>query len=51
MEQIVSPEAHDRSYGNIPVQPDEKSRAWAVNSFAQLPVHGGEFSEGAAEQM
>ena len=28
LEQIVSPEAHDRSYGNIPVQPCEKSRSW-----------------------
>ena len=34
----------------LPVQPDDESRVWGVNSFAALPMFGRAFSEEAAQQ-
>ena len=32
-------------------QPDEESRVWGVNSFAEMPAHRGEHNETAGEQI
>ena len=50
LKQIVKPDVHNLAYGNLPVQLDRSSRAWAVNSLAQLLAHGGELSGGVVQQ-
>ena len=41
-----------RQYGHLPAQPDDKSRVWGVNSFAALPIFGGELLDaGAAARL
>ena len=49
-DKIVEVEAFDEQYGMLPAQPDDKSRVWGVNSFAVLPMFGGQFSENVAQQ-
>ena len=46
----VNPDAFVEQYGNVPVQPDDKSRVWGVDSSARLPVPGGGVREGLAQQ-
>ena len=49
-DKIVEAKAFDEQYGMLPVQPDDKSRVWGVNSFAVLPMCGGLFRENVAQQ-
>ena len=35
---IAEPDAFDCQRAMLPVQPDDESRAWGVNSFAMLPM-------------
>ena len=42
LENAVSPKEFDGQYGKAPVQPDDMSRLWGVNSAARLPAFGGE---------
>ena len=39
--EIANEDCFDEQYDHLPVRPDEKSRAWGVNSFAALPMSGG----------
>ena len=39
-----------RLRGLVPVQPDDKSRVWGVNSFAASPAFGGAFNKDVAQQ-
>ena len=48
-QKIVRPEAFEEQYARLPVQPDDKSREWGVNSFAALPMFGGAFREDVAQ--
>ena len=43
LEPVENTDRYEQLYGSIPVRPDGVSRAWGVNSFAQLLVHSGEF--------
>ena len=47
---IVDAKAFDVQHALVPVQPDDQSRVWGVNSFAVLPMFGRAFSEDAAQQ-
>ena len=49
-EKVVDPEALDVQYGHFPVQPDDKSHVWGVNSPAQLPAFGGKVRSEIAQQ-
>ena len=51
LEPVVLPETYEALYGDMPVQRDGKSGVWGVNAFAQLSVHGGEFSAAVAQQI
>ena len=47
---IVDAKNFEVQHGLVPVQPDDHSRVWGVNSFAVLPMFGRAFSEEAAQQ-
>ena len=49
-EKIMEPEASDCLRALLPVQPDDKSRVWGVNSSAMSPMLGGVFREGVAQR-
>ena len=49
-EKIAHPVAFEELFAHMPVQPDDKSRVWGVNSFALLPMFGGAFREDVAQQ-
>ena len=47
---IVDAATFEIQHALLPVQPDDQSRVWGVNSFAVLPTFGRPFSEEAAQQ-
>ena len=49
-EKVIDPVAIGAQYGMMPVQPDDKSRFWGANSFAQLPAFGGKVRRGVAQR-
>ena len=51
MEPIVDPVGYKKKNANMPLRPYGKSRVLAANSFARLPVRGGQFSVGVAQQI
>ena len=42
---VVNAGRYGQSSGGMPAEPDGVSRARGINSFAHLPVHGGEFPQ------
>ena len=50
-DKIVEAKAFDDQYSMLPVQPDDRSRVWGVNSLAVSPAFGGLFRENAPQQF
>ena len=50
LDNLAHEAAFERLHALIPAQPGGKSRVWGANSFAALPVFGGEFDEEVARQ-